>query len=98
MQPATISPAEPGCGECAAALKHPQHGLYMLQCHGCQARMLSFGQPAWQALSAPEPTRDPEPLRLALLSTFGEAGYLAGRRRLWSWVQLRAAAAAQPPN
>jgi hypothetical protein len=94
----TTSPAEPGCGECAAALTEPEHGVYMLQCPGCKTRMLSFGPPAWQALSAPASTRDPEPLRLALLSAFGEAGYLAARRRLWIWVQLRAAAAAAQPG
>lgn len=86
------SPAEPGCTACAQALIDPEHGLYMLQCRGCQARMLSFGQPAWQALHSPTP--DPEPLRSALLTAFGEGGYLAGRRRLWQWVQLSAAHAA----
>lgn len=90
------SPAEPGCAECTTALADPCHGLYMLQCPGCKARMLSFSPQAWKALQAPQ--TDPEPLRQALLSTFSEAGYLAGRRRLWAWVQLRTAQAASHPG
>lgn len=89
-------PAEPGCFDCARALDDPEHGLYMMGCVGCQARMLSFGPQAWQALQAPVP--DPEPLRCALLATFGEQRYLDGRRRLWAWLQLRAAAATQQPE
>lgn len=64
-------------------------GLYISTCPGCNTRMLAAGRDAWQALRAPH--RDPEPLRQALLASFGDAGYLAARQRLWAWVQLRTA-------
>ncbi len=82
--PTCFAPVDrPDCPECARAREDANHAIYLATCLGCATRAIAITPEAWRALNA----SDPDPLRQAILRTFGEPGYLEARRRVWEWYQ-----------
>ncbi|MFM2053907.1 MAG: hypothetical protein RL456_1944 [Pseudomonadota bacterium] len=70
---------KPDCPHCAK----PDTGLADTSCHGCCARRIAQSPAAWKAARG---LTDVD-IRNAIVSTFGQDGYRAGRLAVWQWMQ-----------
>ena len=81
------------CQDCAAWHADHTSGLYSASCDDCTARALAQSPAAWRATHAQTATD----LQDAILAAFGDGErYLAGRAKVWDWINRIKAAKDTP--